>query len=64
MAAIYIATIPRGEPCIVGVSRDLAQTFDGIRDNWPWSEIGCAFWVKGSRHRRGDRGRGDRGAAA
>ncbi|WP_323984490.1 hypothetical protein [Bradyrhizobium japonicum] len=46
VAAIYIATIPRGEPCIVGVSRDLGQTFDGIRDNWPWSEIGCAFWVK------------------
>ncbi|WP_157787986.1 hypothetical protein [Bradyrhizobium elkanii] len=46
VAAIYIATIPRGEPCIVGVTRDLGQTFDGIRDKWPWSEIGCAFWVK------------------
>ncbi|MGX1151421.1 hypothetical protein [Bradyrhizobium ottawaense] len=46
VAAIYVATIPRGEPCIVGVSRDLSQTFDSIRDRWPWSEIGCAFWVK------------------
>ncbi|VIO80085.1 hypothetical protein [Bradyrhizobium ivorense] len=46
VAAIYVATIPRGEPCIVGVTRDLGQTFDAIRDNWAWSEIACAFWVK------------------
>jgi hypothetical protein len=45
-AAIYIGTIPRGEPCIVGACRDLEKTLEAMRDRWPWSEIGCAFWVK------------------
>ncbi|SCB51533.1 hypothetical protein GA0061099_101912 [Bradyrhizobium yuanmingense] len=49
VAAIYIATIPRGEPCIVGVSRQttisqrgctstarLAQSMIATRYKKPW----------------------------
>ncbi len=46
VAAIYIGTIPRGEPCIVGASRDLDLTFRAMRGKWPWSELSCAYWVK------------------
>ncbi|UQR66193.1 hypothetical protein LRP30_13460 [Bradyrhizobium sp. C-145] len=46
VAAIYVGTIPRGEPCIVGVSRDLDKTYEATHERWPWSEISCAFWVK------------------
>lgn len=46
VAAIYVGTIPRGEPCVVGASRDLDKTYDAMQERWPWSEISCAFWVK------------------
>lgn len=46
VAAIYVGTIPRGEPCIVGASRDLDKTYEAMRERWPWSKIACAFWVK------------------
>src|SRR5258705_13091058 len=31
VAAIYIGTIPRGEPCVVGASRDLDKTYEAMR---------------------------------
>jgi hypothetical protein len=46
VAAVYIGTVPIGEPCIVGATRDLERTSQAMRDSWPWSEISAAFWVK------------------
>ncbi|KRQ99256.1 hypothetical protein [Bradyrhizobium valentinum] len=46
VAAVYVGTIPVGEPCIVGATRDLERTYQAMREKWPWSEIGAAFWVK------------------
>jgi hypothetical protein len=46
VAAIYVGTIPVGEPCVVAPSRDLDKSFEAMRTRWPWSEISCAFWVK------------------
>jgi|GEM_PF-5503407 len=46
VAAIYLGTVPCGEPCIVGASRDLDKTYEAMHQRWPWSEISCAYWVK------------------
>jgi hypothetical protein len=45
VAAVYIGTVPIGEPCIVGATRDLERTSQAMRYGWPWSEITVAFWV-------------------
>ena len=37
VAAVYVATLPAGEPCIVGVTRDLARTRFAIRRSWHWA---------------------------
>jgi hypothetical protein len=46
VAAIYIATSPSGEACIVGVSCDLARTHYAIRRRRSRMDIVAAFWVK------------------
>jgi hypothetical protein len=46
VAAIYIATLPSGEPCLVEVSRDLDKSLAALRRGWPTTEISCALWVK------------------
>jgi hypothetical protein len=46
VAAVYIATMPAGEPCLVEVSRDLDKSLTALRREWPATEISCAFWVK------------------
>jgi hypothetical protein len=46
VAAIYIATGPGGEACIVGVSCDLARTHYAIRRKRSRMDIVAAFWVK------------------
>jgi hypothetical protein len=47
VAAVYVATLPTGEPCIVGVTRDLEKTRFAIRRSWHWAvDITLAFWVR------------------
>jgi len=45
VAAIYIGTIPAGEPCVVGATRDLEKSSAGLQERWPGAGITAAFWV-------------------
>lgn len=46
VAAVYIATAPRGEPSLVAVSRDLGKSLTALQRRWPDMEITCAYWVR------------------
>lgn len=46
VAAVYIATAPRGEPCVVAVTRDLGKSLTALQRKWPDWDISCAYWVR------------------
>jgi len=46
IGAIYVVSIPYGEPCIIDATRDLEQSFRVWRQRWAWSEIVAAYWMQ------------------
>jgi hypothetical protein len=44
--AIYVATMPKGEPSLIGISSDLDRSITELRRRFGDVECGCALWIR------------------